>query len=349
LEDHAIGPEPAVARSLETEAWDELRRLAEKHRSLTDPDLAAALEAMLVSKAQSLALSAKSKPDWVAEFPLLAAILAGVREGPRGASSATSGETYRTNRTDQTDPIMGIGDSDQSDSSDPSDSSNPSNPADPSAPPAANDLELAERLIRDAHIASMRGDKAKAKEILDQAEKAAPTAAPVLVALGDAALERHNIKEAVRLYGLAKDAEPGNVAIEKKHADAVFRLSQGMVFDPTARSGGVEAAASAKAATFMSALLPGLGQIVLGDFVKGIVLMVGYLGGWTVAALIGFQGLFALMGMNTGVNPSPIVLLPLAMAAIFYLVAVNDAAARSKLAAKRPIVRPVPPSDLPFE
>lgn len=313
MEDHANGPEPEVARSPELEAWEELRRLAEKHRSLTDPDLAAALEAMLVSKAQSLALSAKAKPEWVAEFPMLAAILAGLKgeESLQGANVEAE-------------------------------------PAEPKEP-VKNDLELAERLIRDAHIASMRGDKAKAKEILDQAEKAAPSAAPVLVALGDAALDRHNIKEAVRLYGLAKDAEPGNVAIEKKHADAVFRLSQGMVFDPTARSGGIEAAASAKAATFMSALLPGLGQIVLGDVVKGVVLMVGYLGSWTVAALIGFQGLFALMGMNTGVNPSPVVLLPLAMAAVFYLVAVNDAAARSKLAAKRPIVRPIPPSDLPFE
>lgn len=324
MEDDAPRPEPGLKPSPEAEAWAELQRLAEKHRSLTDPDLAGALETVLVSKARSLALSAKIKPDWVSEYPMLAAMLAGVRAAERGGG---------------TDGSIGTDRSDQSDQSDSFDAS----------PPVPNDIETAERLIRDAHIASIRGDKAKAKELLDQAEKAAPTAGAVLVALGDAAQERHNIKEAVRLYTLAKEAEPANVAIEKKHADAVFRQTQGFVFDPAARAGGIEAAASAKAATFMSALLPGLGQIVLGDTVKGVILMAGYLGAWAVAALIGFGGLFALLGFKTDVPASPMVLLPLAFVAIFYLVAVNDAATRSKMAAKRPIIRPVPPSDLPFE
>lgn len=313
--------------SPEAEAWDELQRLAEKHRSLTDPDLAGAVEAMIVSKAQSLALSAKSKPGWVADFPLLAAILAGVRaENP-------------------TDPTS------KSDASDPADLPKPSQ-----APAVPNDIELAERLIRDAHIASMRGDKAKAKDLLDEAERAAPTAGAVLVALGDAADERHNLKEALRLYTLAKEAEPNNVAIERKHAEAVFRQTQGFVFDPTARAGGPEAAASAKAATFMSALLPGLGQMVLGDTVKGAILMGGYLLSWAIAILIGFSGLVVLLGASAKVpgteieaKASPVVLLPLAFAAIFYLIAVNDAAARAKTAARKPIIRPVPPSDLPFE
>lgn len=298
--------------SPQTEAWDELKRLAEKHRGLTDPDLAAAVEATLVSKAQSLALSAKAKPVWVSEYPLLAAILAGLKS--------------------EAAPV-------------------PDPNVEPAAPatPVPNDVELAERLIRDAHIASMRGDKAKAKEILDQAEKAAPTSGAVLMALGDAALERHNVKEAVRLFALAKEAEPTNVVIEKRHADAVFRQTQGMIFDPAAKASGIEAAASAKAATFMSALLPGLGQIVMGEVGKGIVLMAGYLGSWIVAFLIGFDGLFALLGANSKAAPSPMVLVPLALAALFYLIAVSDAAAKSKLAARRPIVRPVPPSDLPFE
>jgi tetratricopeptide (TPR) repeat protein len=304
-------PEPADPVAKE---WEELRRLAEKLRSVDDPDISKALEAVVVGKAQSLALVAKRKPAWLAGFPLLAGMLV----------SIPSEEEIAAPPPEQT-------------------------PEEP-AGPVPNDVEKAERLIREAHLFSMRGDKSKAKDLLDEAEKAAPRSAPVLAALGEAALERHNVKEAVRLYALAKAAEPGNVAYERRHAEAVFRQSQGTIFDPTARSGaGFEAVASAKAAVILSVMLPGLGQIVSGEIGKGVFLMAVWLGSWIAVMMIGFKGLFAAIGMGSSADANLAAMLPLALAVMFHLWAILDASTKAKSFDRRKVDRPVPPSHLPFE
>lgn len=321
MEHDAARPEPgnearsvgeaASAPSLAGE-WDELRRLAEKHRESDDPVIAKALEEALVGKARSLALSAKAKPAWLEEFPMLAAMFVAI---PEEAAPVTP------------------------------------EPAEPKAPPAPakpDDPETADRLIREAHLWSTRGDKAKAKELLDQAEAAAPNSGAVLIALGDAARERRNLKEAVRLYAQAMKAEPGNIAYERKHADAVFEQSRGLFFDPTSPS-GVEAVASAKSAVLLSVMLPGVGQIVTGEIAKGVFFLVMVVGGWTAALLIGFKGLFAMLGMGPTKDAEATVLIPLAIAVLFHLIAIFDASAKSKTIGKRKIDRPVPPSNLPFE
>jgi tetratricopeptide (TPR) repeat protein len=195
----------------------------------------------------------------------------------------------------------------------------------------------------------MRGEKAKAKELLDQAEKSAPSSAVVLAALGEAALERRNLKEAVRLFGLAKDADPTNIAIEKKHADAVFEeKAKGMFFDPSAMSSS-ETSAGAKSSMLMSVLLPGLGQIVSGEVGKGIFLMAMVAFGWISAVLIGFRGLFAMLGMGPSKDSNAIVLIPLGLAILFHMIAMFDSAAKAKTIGKRKIDHPVPPANLPFE
>ena len=314
MEEHAAGPEPGGLSPLE-KAWDELHRLAQKHREASDPDIALALEQTMVGRAQSLALSAKTKPGWLAEFPMLASAFTALPTQEDDAAQA---------------PVATV----------------PSEPAKP------DDLELAEKFIREAHIASMRGDRAKAKELLDEAEKAAPHSATVLVALGDAAIERHNQKEALRLYDLAKAAEPGNVAIERKHAETAFRISQGTIFDPTIGSQGVEAVASAKAAVVLSVFLPGLGQMVTGEVAKGIAMMVAWAGGWVWALLLGFNGLFGMIGLRASKEANPTVLLPLAIAILSHMIAIFDAAAKAKTAERRKILRPPPPDEgknLPFE
>lgn len=301
-----------MAELEESAAWEKLHRLAEKHRASDDPDISKALEAALVAEAQSLAMTATSKPDWLSDFPLVAGFFTAI---PQNAITAEEVGPESTQVPDESLP---------------------------------NDVDAAERLIREAHLFTMRGDKAKAKELLDQAEKAAPRSGPVLVALADAALERHNVKEAIRLLTIAKDANPGNVAIEKRHADAVFRQTQGMVFDPTSRS-NFENVASAKASVILSLMLPGLGQIVSGEVVKGVAILICWAGAWIIAVLIGFKGLFAMLGMGASKDANMTVLVPLAVAAILHLFAILDASAKAKTFEKRKVVRPVPPSNLPFE
>ena len=298
----------------ETAAWEKLRRLAEKHRASDDPDISKALEAALVAEAQSLALTANSKPAWLADFPLVAGFFASLPSSDPVVSQEVAPEPPTEVQED-----------------------------------VPNDVDTAERLIREAHLFSMRGDKAKAKELLDQAEKAAPRSGPVLVALSDAALERHNVKEAIRLLTIAMQANPGNVAIEKRHADAVFRQTQGLIFDPTSKSSNFENVASAKAAVILSFMLPGLGQIVSGSVGKGATILAAWAGAWIVAVLIGFKGFFAMMGMGPSKDADGKVLVPLAIAAILHLFAILDASAKAKTIEKRKIIRPVPPSNLPFE
>ena len=308
-----------MAEIEESAAWEKLRRLAEKHRASDDPDISKALEAALVAEAQTLSLTASSRPEWLRDFPLVAGFFASL--------------------PNESSPIVPPDSSDASETSDMLEESGIELP---------NDVDSAERLIREAHLFTMRGDKAKAKELLDQAEKSAPKSGPVLVALADAALERHNVKEAIRLLTIAKEANPGNVAIEKRHADAVFRQTQGMVFDPTSRS-NFENVASAKASVILSLMLPGLGQIVAGDVAKGATILICWAGAWIIAVLIGFKGLFAMMGMGPSKDASATVLVPLAFAALLHLFAIMDASARAKTFEKRKVVRPVPPSNLPFE
>jgi hypothetical protein len=310
----------------EVGAWDKLRRLAEKHRASDDPDISKALEAALVAEAQELAPKATAKPSWLAEFPLVAGFFASLPVEAAPSISHTSLEpTAQDPPGDPQSKIL-------------------------SEEPLPNDVETAERLIREAHLFTIRGDKARAKELLDQAEKAAPRSGAVLAALGEAALERHNIKEAVRLLTLAKEAEPGNVAIEKKHADAVFRQTQGMLFDPAARqTSSFENVASAKAAVVLSFLLPGLGQIVTGERGKGATIMAAWVGCLIAIYLIGFQGLLAAVGMGPSKDANMAGFLPLALGVMLHLYAIFDAAGKAKSMEQRKIIRPTPPSDLPFE
>lgn len=298
-------------------AWEKLRRLAEKHRASDDPDISKALEAALVAEAQELAGRATSKPAWLAEFPLVAGFFSLLPA--------------------------------QQDLTDPSETVNRQPPtADQEDLP--NDVETAERLIREAHLFTMRGDKAKAKEILDQAEKAAPRSGVVLVALSEAALERHNVKEAIRLLTVAKEANPGNVAIEKKHADAVFRQTQGIIFDPTSKSSSsFENAASAKAAVILSMMLPGLGQIVTGRLVTGIAIVTLWVGSLVTLYLIGFEHFFAAVGLGPSKDAIYATIVPVAVAVLTHLFAILDASAKVKTMDKPKINRPTPPSDLPFE
>jgi len=298
----------------ESVAWEKLRRLAEKHRASDDPDISKALEGALVAEAQALANTAKSKPSWLADFPLVA-----------GFFTSLPSSHSTTSQTDAIETPIEIQEE------------------------SPNDVDTAERLIREAHLFTIRGDKARAKELLDQAEMAAPRSGPVLVALADAAIERHNVKEAIRLLTIAKQANPGNVAIEKRHADAVFRQTQGMIFDPTAKSSSFENVASAKAAVILSFMLPGLGQIASGSVAKGASILVAWAIAWIIAVLIGFKGFFAMMGMGPSREADGKVLVPLAIAAILHLYAILDASSKAKSIEKRKIVRPVPPSNLPFE
>ncbi len=178
---------------------------------------------------------------------------------------------------------------------------------------------------------------------------------------GDLALGRKRVKEAEGLYARARALAPGNVGIEKKHADAVFAASgMGTLEDQLRASEAgtpildVDRAARGGVATLMTLFLPGLGQIVMGKQVKGVA----FLTVWFVAALYVFlhgrmlAGLLRSLGFGSGGDdPTGLFWLALVVMVGTALVALFDCAAMAKGAPKGTISadRPKPPVDLPFE
>lgn len=223
------------------------------------------------------------------------------------------------------------------------------NPLD--AEPATPDqIAKAEGLIRQARVLAMRGDRAGSKRTLDEAAALAPGSAAVLEALGDELMEQRRTRQAAEYYKKAMSLSPGNVGLEKKHAQAVFgAFAAGQAF--TSRASEFESVASGKAAVLMSILIPGLGQIVSERVTTGVVFMAGWLGGWIGVFVMNFKNLPLLMtGKNfpDGSRPNSMIFVPLAAALLFHLAAILDARSIGGSPRNKPD-RPVPPSSLPFE
>lgn len=215
-------------------------------------------------------------------------------------------------------------------------------------PPTQEQIDKAERLIREAMVARRRGDKLQASKLLDQAVEVAPGSATVLEAVGDDLRERRQTRAARDMYARALRVDPKNIVIERKFAECVLTTEQ-MSFEYVAAREEIDAA-SGKVALILSILIPGLGQIVTGHRNRGIAMLVGWLIGWTVALLIpnGVKGILKLFG-GAGGDFNGVVLLPLAVAAFCHLWAIYDAAARAQGATRQKVERPRPPVDKDFE
>jgi TM2 domain-containing membrane protein YozV len=222
-----------------------------------------------------------------------------------------------------------------------------------SPPPTSPEAQAeADALVTKARVAKIRGHGRECMDLLKQAEQVAPYLPSVVEALGDEMATRSLWKEAQTLYGRATRLAPGNVAIERKYASAVLRAS--VPIEALLMGGGThslaEDAANANIAAVWSFFFPGVGQMVLGETVKGVVFLVGWLASWTVTLLIpnGLKGLIALSGTAHN-EPNWLVILPLLLAVGFWLGAFYDAKSRARNVHKPKVDRPVPPVNLPFE
>lgn len=219
------------------------------------------------------------------------------------------------------------------------------------AEPATQDqIAQAENLLRQARVHAMRGDHEGARNLLEQAAQVAPQSGAVLEALGDELIAQGKKRPAIEMYKRAIALSPGNVGLEKKHADLVFSaFAASQVYTSTASQ--AEIAASAKAAVVMSIILPGLGQVVTGRFQSGAIYMVLWLGAWVVAGVMGFGNLGAAMTGKpfNGQPPNYMVFLPVGLALLFHLYAIVDANSAAKQQDRKRVNHPKPPTDLPFE
>ena len=128
------------------------------------------------------------------------------------------------------------------------------------------------------------GELAKAAAQLDEVKPLAPEHPAVLEAEGDLACAQRRFPMAERLYRQALHAEPGSAIIEEKFANAVIK-----VHEPEMMAHAIEVpddddtwwsqrvARPLWAPITASVILPGIGQIVNGEFIKGAGILFGNL------------------------------------------------------------------------
>ena len=214
--------------------------------------------------------------------------------------------------------------------------------------PTPEALERAENLIRQSNLAKIRGDNIGADKLLDEAAAAAPGSSTVQEALGDAFVARKQIRKARDCYQTAFKLDPKNISAERKYGECVLSIQ--LAIDPNfSRPPGDDSFASGKGAVILSLLFPGLGQLVLGQTQKGVVLMGIWIVSWVIALLIpnGLAGLPSLFG-GRGPHFNGTVLLPLFGIVLSWLVSISDATSQAKRLEPKNIVRPVPPVDKDF-
>ena len=185
--------------------------------------------------------------------------------------------------------------------------------------------------------------------MLKMAEKMCPNSPLVLEFIGDDQLERRQFKEARATFARALKLDPKNAAIETKYAQTVLRTQA--YFDPNMYS-DYEQVANAKMAAVLSFFIPGLGQIVIGEYVKGILILAFWIGCLVAMRLIpgGFQSLMDIMSLKFGFQTfNALVLVPLGGALILMIGAAIDLAFRGGSTKPPKIERPTPPENLPFE
>lgn len=221
-------------------------------------------------------------------------------------------------------------------------------------PPSDRQKEEADKLIQRYRLEKQRGNKEFAGRYLAEAVALAPGYSLVVECQADEALDSRKTIEAKRLYKRAVAIDPKNVSAETKFANLVFRA------DAAAASAALninEVSANAKTASILSAIIPGAGQIVTGQYVKGglIILL------WVALIFFCPAGLRSIASLASGrpdVQAGPLMAV---IAALFvYIGNLVDMSAYSKsLAAHRMMAgvtekkeRPVLPQEagnLPFE
>lgn len=208
------------------------------------------------------------------------------------------------------------------------------------------DAERADSLIRQSQVSFRRGDAKDGLAKVQEAFAIAPQSTAVLEALGDAYMAAGEPKRARDAYRAGLEVAPGHQTLEAKYAEAVLRLEP--AFDPAVVA-PVDAGsyANGQTAVLLSAILPGLGHLVLGETAKGIAFLASYIAFVVLAFLFrGPQSFFSLFGQAQDMNGFGLLMLGAALLA--YLWCVFDMASLAKRMKPPKFSRPVPPVDKPF-
>lgn len=213
--------------------------------------------------------------------------------------------------------------------------------------PTPEQREEADKLIQRYRLEKQRGNKDFAARYLMEAAQIAPGYTYVLECQGDEAAQNRKTEEAKRLYKLAKEQDIRNTSAETKFADLVFRSQAA----PAAAHLRVqEASSNIKNAGCVSAIVPGTGQIVVGQTVKGITFLVLW-AGCMFTVPTGIKSLSNLLGGKSPVEAW--ALIGLAGATAVYIASLVDITSYGKSQAAREkfmgiehkVERPRPPDE----
>jgi tetratricopeptide (TPR) repeat protein len=154
----------------------------------------------------------------------------------------------------------------------------------------------------------MRGRYGEAEGKVRDALARAPEDTAGLEMLGDLLAEKGSLQEAADVYQRALERAPGRAALEEKHAQVVLALgeqqheralAQMLLENP--RLAASDRRSNPALAFFLSAVLPGMGQIYNGEYVKGALFM----GLAFLAFLLGGEALLRLLFAASGSRVAP--------------------------------------------
>jgi tetratricopeptide (TPR) repeat protein len=139
-----------------------------------------------------------------------------------------------------------------------------------------------DRLLSQAHVFQMRGEVARAAELLEQAAELQPENAHVWELRGDLLMEMHRYEDARDAFAKALDLHPDEPRLEKRHARAVFQIQERkfereqmelMVTNPELARPQLVGPRRPSLAALLSLLVPGSGQLYNGQYVKGGIIL----------------------------------------------------------------------------
>lgn len=221
-------------------------------------------------------------------------------------------------------------------------------------PPTPQAMAEAERLIQQARVEKMRGNNQEVRNLLERAVQTAPGSPTVLEMVGDDFAERKQTGRALAYYRRAAKLDPKNVNLERKVAMSALGLNAASP-DAQVKStvGNLDDSAipmaSRKAALFITLFLPGLGHLVLGQRVRGTVILVVWCISLAWAILMGRDIANLAASFGGGKEPANmIVIVPMFLMVVTFIGALASLKEPEETL-QMPTDRPRPPVDLPFE
>jgi tetratricopeptide (TPR) repeat protein len=183
--------------------------------------------------------------------------------------------------------------------------------------------DRAEELMREANLARRRERFGDAEARIREALALTPGDAMAIEMLGDVLQGVGRVDEAMLAYRRATQADPNRSASERKYAVLLMRQQQWSGEDPEALP------RRPMISTLLSCLLPGAGQMLNGETVKGFALIAGVC--VCVLGLMFWGDVGA--GPRRGLNPG--VLIPLGAMGVLYIYAIADANAGARRSSGR--------------